>query len=423
MRQFTFHTLPNGLRVLFVPRKESFTTTVMVSVTVGSKHETKEINGISHFLEHMCFKGTEKRPTSMHIASELDGLGAQYNAFTSQESTSYYAKVKNEFLPQALDVISDIYLHPVFSPAEIEKEKGVIVEEINMYEDMPSRRVQELFMELVYGDQPAGWGIAGRKDVVRGLQQKDFIDYRSKHYIPASTVVAVSGGFDSKLALKEIHRHFGALAKKRQVSRAKVREKQLQPKELISFKDSDQTHLVLGFRAFSFFDRRKYALKVLADILGGGMSSRLFHKIREELGAAYYVRASDDLYSDHGIFEMSSGAQHAKVTEVISAMLQECGRLTKELVSPSELRKVKDHLVGSMFLSLETSEDIAYFYAGQEIAGLPLSNPSEVGRRISLVTAEDVRAVARALFRDARLNLAMIAPFKNKSFKDILSVK
>ncbi|MEK7512936.1 MAG: pitrilysin family protein, partial [Patescibacteria group bacterium] len=200
MHEFDRYILPNGTRIILVPQAGSVATTVAVLVEAGSKYETKEINGLSHFLEHMCFKGTTKRPRPLDIASELDGLGATYNAFTSQEYTSYFAKVKNDEFRRVLDIVTDLYLHPTFNAEEIEKEKGVIVEEINMYEDLPQRKVGELFMELVYGDQPAGWSIAGLKEVVRRLTRDDFIQYRAAHYLPQATIVVVAGGFDEDKA-------------------------------------------------------------------------------------------------------------------------------------------------------------------------------------------------------------------------------
>lgn len=276
--------LRNGLRVILVPQPGSLATTAMVSVEAGSKYETKDINGISHFLEHMCFKGTTKRPSPIMISEELDGLGAESNAFTSQESTSYYAKAKNENFGQILDVVADMYLDPIFNKNEIEKEKGVIVQEINMYEDTPPRRVAELFMQLVYGNQPAGWDILGRKEVIRGITRNDFIKYRSKHYVPQATIITISGGFNESGLVKKIEKYFSVLKPGVKSKKLKVRESQSKPKENIYFKESDQTHMVLGFRAFGVRDERRVALQVASEILGGGMSSRLFKKIRDELG-------------------------------------------------------------------------------------------------------------------------------------------
>lgn len=412
----------NGLRVILVPQAGSLATTVMVLVEAGSKYETKELNGISHFLEHMVFKGTERRPTALKISSELDGLGAQYNAFTGQEHTGYYAKVKNEFFSRAFDVVADLYLNPTFPEAEIEKEKGVIIEEINMYEDLPQRRVQELFMECVYGDQPAGWSIAGRKEVIRRIGRSDFINYRGAHYVPKATVVVIAGGFDEAEARAEIESKFGGFHEAAKDQKTEVVDKQTKPQELVFHKASDQTHLVLGFRAFGVHDDRKYALQVLTDILGGGMSSRLFQKIREEMGAAYYVRASDDLYSDHGLVTMSAGVQHEKLEDVIKAGLEEFARLRKEPVPEEELQRTKDHLIGNLALSLETSDELASFYGGQEVMNLPIIEMNELADRIKRVKAEEVQNLARDLFRDAGLNLSVIGPFKDKSFRDILKV-
>lgn len=414
--------LKNGLRVLLVPQKGSLATMVAVLVSAGSKYETKQLNGISHFLEHMCFKGTTKRPRPIDIAGELDGLGADFNAFTGEEMTSYYAKAKNSAAPKLVDIIADMYVNPVFNPNEIEKERGVIVEEINMYEDLPQRKVQELFTSLVYGDQPAGWSIAGPKENVQRFTREEFISYRSKHYVPRSTVVVVSGGFNRSI-LRDVERHFMTLAPGKKDKKLAVVESQKSPNELIFHKESDQTHAVMGFRAFDEFDERRFALQVLADVLGGGMGSRLFQVVREQLGAAYYVHAGTDLYSDHGILTMSSGLNHKKVEVVIGAMLAECARFTKDVVSKEELSRAKEHLTGGLLLSLETSDQIGYYYAGQEISGRKIMEPQTLEKKIRAVTGEQIRKVAREVFVDRGLNLALVGPTKGLSFKKLLKVK
>ena len=419
---FRKKVLPNGMRLILVPKADSFTTTVAVSVEAGSKYETKDINGLSHFLEHMCFKGTKKRPRAIDISSELDGMGASYNAFTAQEMTSYYVKARNESLDKVLDVIADMYLNPVFDENEIEKERGVIIEEINMYEDTPQRRVQEFFMQLVYGDQPAGWDIAGRKEVIRKLTRGDFIKYREAHYVGRATTVVVAGGFEGENIDDKIEKYFSSISKGEKSPKAAVREEQAKPAELIKHKDSDQTHLVLGFRAFDAFDERRFALDVLADILGGGMSSRLFQKIREELGAAYYVRAGTDFYSDHGLISMSAGVDHKKMEAVIGAALEEFARFRNEEVGEEELGRAKEHLVGQLFLSLETSDELGFYYALQEIQKLPIMTPEELAVKIKAVTPGEIKGVANDLFRNEGLNLAVIGPFKGKSFSGILKV-
>ncbi len=422
MQNFKRLVLKNGLRLILVPRKEALATTVSVSVEAGSKYETKEINGLSHFLEHMCFKGTTNRPKQIDIVSELDSLGAQYNAMTGMETTSYYAKAKKDSFDKILEIVADMYLNPIFPAEEIEKEKGVIIGEINMYEDLPQRRVQEFFMELLYGDQPAGWSIAGRKEVIERLNREDFIKYRAKHYLPPSTVLIIAGGFEPSEAVKKVKMYFDKMPAGVKGAKPKVREEQKQPQELVSFKETDQTHVVLGFRAFGIFDERKYALDLLADILGGSMSSRLFQKVRDEMGAGYYVNASTDFYNDHGIIAMSAGIHHEKVEPVIKAALAEFRRLKDEKIGNDELKRGKDHLTGNLFLAVETSDELGSFYGSQEIMGLPLQTPEEIADKIQKVTAEEIQAVAKDLFLEEQLNLALIGPFRDKYFSDILKV-
>ncbi|MBI2592757.1 MAG: insulinase family protein [Candidatus Colwellbacteria bacterium] len=406
--------LDSGLRIVTLPEEDSLTTTVLVLVEAGSKYENKEINGLSHFLEHMCFKGTVKRPRSIDIAGELDGIGAACNAFTAQEYTGYFAKSQPKHFAAILDVVSDMYLNPIFETAEIDKERGVIVEEINMHEDIPMRRVQEFFMTLLYGDQPAGWDISGRKEVIESLTRDDFIKYRREHYLAGSSIVVVSGKFDEAEAIEKVKRAFSGIMSGAKTPKIKTTENQEKPEIFLKHKETGQTHLVLGVRTFSVFDKRKYALQVLSDVLGGGMSSRLFQKIREEMGAAYYVNASADLYSDHGLLSVSSGVHHPKLNDVIEATLEEFGRLKEETVPAAELQRSKDHLVGNLFLGLEASDQIAGFYGGQEIITKEMVTPEEWARRIQAVGSEEVRETAQDIFKNEKLNLAVISPAKEK---------
>lgn len=422
MKNFERFLLPNGVRVILVPKEDSLATTVAVLVEAGSKYETKDVNGISHFLEHMCFKGTTKRPRPIDIASELDGLGADYNAFTAQEYTSYYAKVKNESFHRALDIVADLYLHPTFNVDELEKEKGVITEEINMYEDLPKQKASMLFMELVYGDQPAGWSILGPKEVIRRLTREDFLKYRGAHYLPQATTVVIAGGFPAAKAREDVAAHFGGIEEGEKSGKPKVVEQQDKPRELVHFKEVDQSHLVMGFRAFDVKDERRYALEVLADILGGGMGSRLFQKVREEMGAAYYVNAGVDFYSDHGLVTMSAGVTHEKLRTVVTAGLEEFARFVTEPVDGETLDRAKRHLTGQFVLGLETSDAIGYYYGGQEVMGLPLVTPEEYTAKLQAVTTGDIQVVARELFTNDRLNLALVGPYKDTSFLDIVKV-
>lgn len=414
-------TLPNGLRLITAPRS-GMTTTVLVLVEAGSKYETKDINGISHFLEHMCFKGTEKRPRSLDITSELDRIGARYNAFTSHEYTGYFAKAAPEHIEKMLDIVSDIYTGSVFPEAEIQKEKGVIIEEINMYEDLPMAKVHDVFMALLYGDQPAGWRIIGEKEAISALTRDNFLSYRSNTYVANSTIVIVAGEFDERGIVSRVEKYFSKLARAPKHGKEKTEEKQTKPEIALHFKETDQTHLILGVRGYSARDERKYALEMVSEILGGGMSSRLFQKIREELGAAYYVRTDTDLYTDHGYLALFSGVDRQKLQSVIEAALEEFARIKHELVENAELERAKEHFIGNFIQGLETSDELANFYGIEEVLARELLAPEDVIHKIRRVSAKEVQEVARDIFRKENLNLAMLGPVSESGkFEDTLN--
>lgn len=413
--KFSKKVLKNGLRVITIPMKDNPTATVLVLVEAGSKYEEKKVNGISHFLEHMCFKGTIKRPKAIDISKELDALGSQYNAFTEREYTGYYAKSDAKHFNKIFDVVSDIYLNSTFPETEMEREKGVIIEEINMYEDLPNQHVQDLVMELLYRDTPAGWNIGGKKENILKMKRADFVRYKKQHYLPKATVLIVAGQVTEKEVLREANRIFGNVVQGEKTGKTKVRELQKKPEALIKWKETDQTHFVLGVRSYGLGSPGTPALSVLGGILGGGMSSRLFQKLREEMGVGYYVRAYNDAYTDHGFFQISAGVDNKRIEEVIRAVLDECNKLKKEKVNAEELNKVKECLIGNMKLSLESSDDIANFYGGQELLRHELKNEEEKAKEIRGVTAEQIKNLANDIFQDSKLNLALIGPFKEKT--------
>ncbi|HUY69790.1 MAG TPA: pitrilysin family protein [Candidatus Tyrphobacter sp.] len=403
-------TLDNGLRIITAPKEDSLTTSVFVLVEAGLIYETKEINGLSHFLEHMVFKGTPKRPRTMDIASELDSLGASYNAFTSEEFTAYWAKAEPRHFEKILDAVSDIYLNPLLAPEEINKEKGVIIEEINMYEDIPMRRVQGVFTSLLYGDQPAGWDVIGRKEVIEKIGRDDFLKYRASRYLPSKTIVVIAGKINEDEVIQKTKTVFGQMPKGVAKEREKIVERPERPGVLIKQKNSDQSHIVLGVKAFNIFDDRKYALQVLADILGGGMSSRLFQEVREKLGAAYYVRAEDDLYPDRGLVAVSAGLDNRRLAETVGVILGELKKMAALAVTDEELKRAHDHLIGNLMISLEASDHIAGFYGGEEVLTGEIKTPEEIAEKIRAVTAKDIEEVAKSIFKKDKLNLAMIGP-------------
>jgi len=415
--RFSKKVLKNGLRVVTVPMQDNPTVTVLVLVEAGSKYETKKVNGISHFLEHMCFKGTLKRPKAGDISKELDALGSQYNAFTSQEYTGYYAKSGARHFKQILDIVSDIYLNSTFPEKEMEREKGVIVEEINMYEDMPQRHVQDLMMELLYGDQPAGWNIAGEKQNILKMKRDDFVTYHKNHYLPEATVLIVAGKITEKEVLKEVNKIFGKISRGQKGRKTKVKERQTKPEILVNFKKTDQTHFVLSVRTYDLFNEKNAILSVLGGVLGGGMSSRLFTKLREEMGVGYYVRAYNDVYTDHGFLQVSAGVDNKRIDEVLKAVLEECKKLKNEKVGDEELNKVKEYLIGNMKLSLESTDDIANFYGGQELLKREIKKAEDKAKEVRKVTANQIQTMAKDIFQDKKLNLALIGPFKKKQEK------
>jgi predicted Zn-dependent peptidase len=407
--------LPNGVTLVTVPMKDSPAVTVLVMAQTGSKYENKENNGLSHFLEHMVFKGTTKRPTSMDITRELDGLGAQYNAFTSHEYTGYYAKVTSDQAYRALDIVSDIYLNPLFDQKEIDKEKGVIIEEIRMYKDMPHRHVFDVFMELVYGDQPAGWNITGTEETVKSFDHKDFVKYRAEHYTADATTVVVSGSFVEKDMIEKVSEVFSKTPASEKHGKIAVVEHQEKPAVKIEFKETDQTHLVLGVRAPAIKSPEAPALRVMSTILGGGMSSRLFQKLRGEMGVCYYVGSDYDAYTDHGIFAITAGVDTTRAQEVVGVLMEEIKKLRDHGVTEAELAMAKDYMTGHTMLGLETSDAVAEYCATQQVLKGEIRTPAEALDKIRKVTVADIAKVAQDIFVAKHLNLAMVGKYKDAS--------
>jgi len=411
----------NGLRVVTVPMKDNPTVTVLVLVGTGSDYESKEINGISHFLEHMCFKGTTKRPNSKIISHELDTLGCQYNAFTGNEYTGYYAKGDSKNFKQIFDIVSDVYLNSTFPETEIEKEKGVIIEEINMYEDMPASHVQDLFTEVLYKDQPAGRSTLGSKENIYKMIRDNFVEYKKTHYVAENTVVVVAGNINNEDVYKEISKYFLNVPINKSGKKLKTKDIQNSPQILVKFKETDQTHFVLGFRTFGIFDKRNTTLSILGAILGAGMSSRLFTKLRDDMGVAYYVRASNQPSIDHGSFQISAGVNNMRTLEVIKEIIKECQLLVREKVSDRELNKVKSLIIGNLKMSFESTDDIANFYGGQELLKKEIKTLEDKIKEIKKVTSGDIQKIAKIIFKNDNLNLAIIGPFKDDlEFKEIL---
>jgi len=415
-------TLDNGLRVITIPVKDAKSVTVLILVGTGSKYETKDINGISHFLEHMFFKGTKKRSDTLKISEVLDSIGGEYNAFTSKEVTGFYAKVDKKHADVAFDWISDIFLNSKFEEAEIQREKGVIVEELNMYLDTPTAYVGELWEDLLYGDQPAGWRIVGDKENILSFDRKKILDYFNSHYSAKNTVVCVAGDIPTKQLQGKLGKYFKTIESNKIPQKLAVKENQSEPEVLVHYKKTDQTHFCLGVRAYNMFDPRRHALTLMSVILGGNMSSRLFISVRERNGLAYYVHTSFDDTTDTGYLVTQAGIKNDSLEKAVSLVLREYADLKNNKITAKELQKAKDYLRGKTALSLDATDAQASFYAAQEIMGEKLLTPEEKLKMIDKVSINDIKKVAEDIFVGDRLNLAVIGPIEESKKEEIKKI-
>jgi len=415
--------LKNGLRIIAIPLRNTRAITVLVLVGTGSKYETKEINGISHFLEHMYFKGTKKRPSPLAVAETLDKVGGIYNAFTSEEFTGYFAKVDAEHFETALDWVSDIFLNSLLPGAEVKKEKGVVIEEINMYQDHPISYVQVLWPKLLYGEQPAGWPVAGEKESVKRLERADLVNYMKSQYVADNTIICIAGKIEEISAVKKIKKYFSKINTTQPKSKLPVIESQSKPSVLLCPRQTDQTHLCLGVRGYNIFHPQKYTLELLAVILGGMMSSRLFEEIRTKLGIAYYIQTSVSAETDSGYLVTQAGSDNKKAEKAILTILKEYKKISQIKVPESELKKAKDCIKGKTILELESSDSQASFYGLQELLKKEILTPEEIFKKIDKISQDDILKVAKDIFRPEKLNLALIGPFRDKAkFQKLLKL-
>ena len=412
--------LSNGIRVIAIPMPSFESVTVLVMVKAGSRYETKDKNGISHFLEHMAFKGTKKRPSAIQISTLIDGIGGEFNAFTGKETTGYYIKSSSNHIDLSLDVLSDMLTNSLLDKLEIDKERGVILEEINLYEDTPARKIGDIYEGLLYGDTPMGWDIAGEKDVIRKIQREDFLSYMSSLYSADNITVVLAGGIDSVKAVSDpvktqtlVNKYFGKMLRFKSLRYSKVVENQTKPKVLIKEKKTEQAHIAVGVRTVPLEHKDQYALSILAAVLGGGMSSRLFHEVREKRGLAYYVRSSSDHYSDCGTLVSMAGVDPKRAEEAVKVMIEEYDKVksSKFKVQNDELKKAKEILKGHLVLELEDSRAVAGFFGAQELLEQKIDTPDEMIAKVNKVNLEQVEEVAKKYFVKSRLNLAAIGNF------------
>lgn len=417
---YTRTSLAGGLTLLVVPMQGVASVTILAMVRTGSRDEPAQLAGISHFLEHMVFKGTQKYPTAHAVTSTIDAVGGEFNAFTSKEFTGFYIKLAAQHLRKGMDVLSQILTRPKLSPEEIEREKGVIVEEINMYEDLPPRKVADVFEKLIYGDTGLGRETIGTRETVRSLKRRDFLTYLGKRYTNGRMVIGLAGGVaDGGWSLAKIEglvkEAFSELPQGTDGWGLSLDITQQEPALTLVTKETGQAHFVLGVRSFKRGHKDRFALAVLSTILGGSASSRLFTEIRDRRGLAYYVKSDVDTYFDHGSFTVSAGVDIAKLDEAITVTLEEFGRSSlargKGSITQEEVGRAKEYLKGRFILELEDSEEVADHFVRRFLLERTILTPKQFLGRIDAVIREDVVRVARSIFLTERLNLAVIGPY------------
>jgi predicted Zn-dependent peptidase len=412
MSVFERRTLDNGLRVLTAPMPAAQSVSCFVMLAAGSRYETRASSGIAHFAEHMFFKGTERRPTARDIAGEVDAIGGEFNAFTGKEYTAYYVRCAAEHRDVALDVIVDMLRNSTFDAGEIDREKGVIIEEMNMYFDTPRDFVDGVYEELVYGDHPLGWDIIGRKETVQDATRDTFLDYLGHWYKPSRMVVGVGGRIGDDL-VERIGELLGDLEDAPTGTPLPALGSVNGSRVKVHTKASDQAHICLGVRSRPIVDPDRYVLMVLSTVLGGGMSSRLFTEVRERRGLAYYVFATNHAYTDAGSLYAQAGVDIDRIDDAVETVAAELRKIAAEAVPEEELRKAKSFAKGRFALQIESPHGLIMFGLRREVLEGQAPEPDEVVAGIEAVTAEDVQRVARELIADDALRLAVIGPFED----------
>ena len=402
--------LGNGVRVVTAPFQQVGSVSCFVMLAAGSRYETPESKGIAHFAEHMFFKGTERRPTARTISTEIDAIGGEFNAFTGKELTGYYVRCGSETRDIALDVLADMLLNSRFDEGEIAKEKGVILEEMNVYLDTPQRYVGNVYDRLLYADQPLGWDILGTRGTIEATTRDTFTSYLDTWYRPERMVVGIGGRIGDGL-MERLEELLGVIESRPTGEAATVALPPDTSPVLLHTKTSEQAHLILGVRGYPLAHPSRYALQLLAVVLGGGMSSRLFTEVREKRGLGYYVHAGHTAYTDTGSFYTSAGVDVARVDEAITTILAELRKIAEEPLPADELEKARGYAKGRFVLRLESPQGTIQYGLRREVLEGEIEEPDELLQRLDEVTAEDIQDVARELFEGKRLYLALVGPF------------
>jgi predicted Zn-dependent peptidase len=407
------HVLSNGLRVILVPQKNTKAISSLVLFKVGSRYETPRLSGAAHFIEHMMFKGTKRRPTTLDISRELDGMGAEYNAFTGKNLTGYFVKSASHYLSNNLDILSDMLFNSKFDQAEFKREKSVITEEIRMHFDNPLMHVEDMIEELVFKGSTLGRNIAGTEKTVSAMKRDEMLAFRDNFYNPKRAVVAVAGDIGDN-ALDLIKKHFVNFYHK--IGRGKefkiFKEKQIAARFGSLQKKTEQVQLAIGFPSYAYENKRLPALNLMSIIFGGTMSSRLFIEVRERRGLAYFVRSAVEPYEDTGMFLIRAGLNPTRLDEAIGVISAEILKLKKAGVTEAELNRAKKTVEGRMALDLEDSYAVASFFGHQEVLNLKLKTPEEKLAEIKKVTLRDIKEAAGEILNNQKISVAVISSLK-----------
>jgi predicted Zn-dependent peptidase len=423
MSVFQRETFSNGVRLLSAPMPQVQSVACFIMLAAGSRYETRDTSGIAHFAEHMFFKGTEQRPTAQQIGLELDGIGAEFNAFTSKEYTGYYVKCAAEHRQHSFDVLVDMLRHSRFEPEEIEREKGVIVEEMNMYFDTPRDYIGGVYHQLLWDDQPLGWDIIGRKETVRAATRETFLEYIQRWYRGPRMVVGIAGNFPES-ARDELEKLLGDLESGDPGGPPALEPgpNGSGPRVKVHSKDSDQAHICMGVPSYPLEHPDRYAVQLVGTVLGTGMSSRLFTEVRERRGLAYYVFATNHSYTDTGTLYSQAGVDINRIDEAIETIARELTKISAEPVPEEELEKAKNVSKGRFVLQTESPHGMIMFGLRREVLEGRTPEPEEILAEIDKVTAEDFQRVAQDVLGKRGLNLALIGPFDDaERFEKLLA--
>lgn len=404
----------NKVNFLFV-RKNLPSITVLILVRSGTEYEHKKINGISHFLEHLCFKGTKNYPTPQSLLAEFDNLGINYNAFTSYEYIGYWARGSYEQFKKIIFLVGDILLNPLFASEEIEKEKGVVIEEINLYKDTPSRYIWDLFLETIFQNQPAGWPISGSEENIKNITRNDILNFYKKFYVSPNILVTVAGPIKNKDIEYTID-IFKDVPSGQKAIKYKFQQPKL-PKIKILFKETNQYHLGVGFPSVSLTSKFYWHYNLLANLIGGMMSSPMFERVRSKMGAAYYIRTENESFIDHGFFATFAGLKKELLIDGLEEILK-VFQETKFKISEEDFERAKSNFLGRFIIDLETSNDLAWFYGLNKLLTDRIEKPKEIILKIKQINKIELIEVAKKTFRKENIALSIIGDLKD-SFKKI----